>query len=524
MALLAGVAIVGATVLLGALFYRYHVVPSSLPSGFDAFSVDPNTDGLSEYLVVRSRVTVPSGGSYRIDADLVGAGDVVSSTRGSVALPRGDSIVSVAFRGSDVKAAGVSSLIANVAVSGRGFTAMNSHAIEAAPATYEATLDAVELAGQPVVEPEWVNGKIASLRVTVPVEVNRAAYYQTQVQVSGGLGIAPLGMRDPGYYNPQHLDVGRHAVTGQIRGEDVFASGLRGGVPIYIHIFSNPNGHYCTGHGSGSNFLPPQDGALLGLSAPFVTPERPLGALGFETTVTVDHDFDAFAPMPLPADFTGTTSSSLLDANGDGLAESLQVTAVVRVDRGGTYDLSGMLYASGGLPASQVEGTRSTVYQGGALVSTAWDRLVLQPGTRQVTIAFPGGEIRAAGLDGPYEAKLRLVPAQVIIDPVIVHVTLAYTVDQFAFSGSKEARITDLQVGEGEATLEATPRASLLVRVIHENGIVVHESAGFGGAVVGSSGTVSTNFALPVSGEYAVAAYLLLDGRAVDYIEIVITA
>src|SRR3990172_5353519 len=420
-ALLVGVSVLVSAILLGALFYRFHGIPNTLEDGFDAFAVNSNDDAMADYLVVRSVISVPAAGKYRVDADLLSGETGVSSTRGNVDLPKGRTVLTVAFRG-----------------------------------------------GSP----------------------------------------------------PQFLSPGRHTITASLEGQDLYAAGLRGGFPILVNIFTTPNGHYCPGPYQAITNAPPEDGARLGLVRPYVMPEQPIRQLGFEQTVTVAYDFDDFTPMELPADFLGGVTSSGYDADGDGAFDGLQVTADVVVRRQGAFDLSGAPYARGGGDVNMVQGTRSTTYVGGAVVSTTWERLLLNPGNTRVTLTFPGAEIMAAGISGPYEAKLRLVPATIVYDPVIVHVTTDYAVDAFEASGAKAVRVSSLALEDGLATVALSGSASLLLRVIHENGIVTYESAGGGGGWVTAPSSIRVTFG--VRGEYTVAAYILQNGQPVDYREIVV--
>src|SRR3990172_9472510 len=414
-ALLVGVSVLVSAILLGALFYRFHGIPNTLEDGFDAFAVNSNDDAMADYLVVRSVISVPAAGKYRVDADLLSGETGVSSTRGNVDLPKGRTVLTVAFRGGDVRQAPSSSLLANIAVSGADFTAMNSHRIRADTTQYDGPRGAVDLDGEITVLPRDPNrdGKIDDLQVSVPVRVNIGAHYQSRIGVQGGLEARPMGFRPGdlgGGYSPQFLSPGRHTITASLEGQDLYAAGLRGGFPIPVNIFPTPNGHYCPGPSQAIRNAPPEDGARLGLVRPYVMPEQPIRQLGFEQTVTVAYDFDDFTPMELPADFLGGVTSSGYDADGDGAFDGLQVTADVVVRRQGAFDLSGAPYARGGGDVNMVQGTRSTTYVGGAVVSTTWERLLLNPGNTRVTLTFPGAEIMAAGISGPYQAKLRLLP------------------------------------------------------------------------------------------------------------------
>ena len=525
-----GISVFAAAVLLGALVYKYHVLPNALPDGFDSLTGDLDRDGRADYLVVRSRIDIPVGGTFRVDADLMAAGDSIATTRGTISLAKGPTVVSVGFLGGPIKAAGDRDLVASILVrdaAGKLVTS-NSHALPTRPASlFEAPDGAVVFSSTPTVSPRdfSADGIYDELTVTIPVRITRAAYYQSQAEVVGGLAVLPgNGPRFHGdtYNDPRYLAEGSHTITKTLNGQDLFAAGLRGGFDVRVEVFTTPGGHYCYGDGVGESSLPPESGARLGLIAPYLMPERPI-SLSAEATVHVALDYDAFTPLALLADFTGIIDDAMADNDGNGLADALVVRAEVQVNQRGTFDLSGTLFARGTQDLNSVDGTRSTIYVGGTVVSTAWARLTLNPGTHTVSLGFSGAEIVAAGINGPFEAKLRLVPAEVIIDPVIVHVTATYTIDQFEAIGAKAARVTSLSadLAGGQVTVSVADGANLLVRIIHENGIVVFESGPAGGSWTAGATTFEVSVGTP--GEYAVAAYTLVDGQPEDYRETVLT-
>src|SRR3990172_3327390 len=191
-ALLVGVSVLVSAILLGALFYQFHGIPNTLEDGFDAFAVNSNDDAMADYLVVRSVISVPAAGKYRVDADLLSGETGVSSTRGNVDLPKGRTVLTVLPR-----------------------------------------------------DPNR-DGKIDDLQVSVPVRVNIGAHYQSRIGVQGGLEARPMGFRPGdfgGGYSPQFLSPGRHTITASLEGQDLYAAGLRGGFPILVNIFTTPNGH-----------------------------------------------------------------------------------------------------------------------------------------------------------------------------------------------------------------------------------------------------------------------------------------
>jgi len=96
--LMIALAIFGSAVLVGAVLYRYQVLPNSLPNGYATLTVDPDDNGLANYLVVKSKVNVPTTGAYALNAELASSDRVVSATTGTVDLSRGSSLLSVGLK------------------------------------------------------------------------------------------------------------------------------------------------------------------------------------------------------------------------------------------------------------------------------------------------------------------------------------------------------------------------------------------------------------------------------------------
>src|SRR5439155_2724067 len=107
--------------------------------------------------------------------------------------------------------------------------------------------------------------------------------------------------------------------------------------------------------------------------------------------------------------------------------------------------------------------TRSTP-GGASIAATAWTRISFNDwyqtnGPQTVHLEFSGAEILAPGVPGPYDAKLRIVPANVIIDPVVAHTTATYDLAAFDATGAKAARLPAVTIvnpasGSYEVSLE----------------------------------------------------------------------
>ena len=100
--------------------------------------------------------------------------------------------------------------------------------------------------------------------------------------------------------------------------------------------------------------------------------------------------------MPVrPAYFTGGHSDAAIDLDGDGLADFLALQADVKVNIAGNYSLNGVLTAG---PSS--DAIRMIAYSYRTVGLTTSDTMV--------SLRFRGDQIRAAGVDGPWNFSLTL--------------------------------------------------------------------------------------------------------------------
>jgi hypothetical protein len=317
--------------------------------------------------------------------------------------------------------------------------------------------------------------------------------------------------------------------------DQMYLSGVNGPMEVRIQISSGNqqvDSHPCCGTPDASfsetpAFAPPPDGYVFGLRAPYVLPPTPTGVQASTTLTEVVHWYDFKGPW-MPIEFTGSVRDFGTDLDGNGKFDSLTLEAGVNLHALGSYDLSGTLYAAGSVPSGQVL-TRSTP-SSSSIVATAWTRISFNDwyqtnSPQTVRLDFSGAELLAAGVPGPYEAKLRIVPANVIIDPVVAHTTATYDLAAFDATGPKAARLPAVTIGNPasgsyEVSLDASglPAGySVMVRIIHANGIVASEGTFQNGGVPRVS--LSTDGAR--AGDFAVAVYLVgPSGQGVDYIEL----
>jgi hypothetical protein len=321
--------------------------------------------------------------------------------------------------------------------------------------------------------------------------------------------------------------------------DQMYLSGANGPMEFNVQITSGNEkvtSHPCCGTPSTSftedpAFAPPPDGSVFGLRAPYVIAPTPIGVQAETHFTEVVHWYDFQAPW-MPISFTGTVRDHGTDLNGNGKFDSLTVEADVNVRTLGSYDLSGTLYAAGSAPSEQVL-MRSTP-AGSSVVTTAWTRITFNDWSQTnspqtVRLHFSGAEILKAGVPGPYDVKLRIVPANVIIDPVVAHATATYTLDQFEATGAKAARLPAITIASPElGTYSVSVDASgvpsgytVMVRIIHANGVVAADGTFANGAH--PSVFLRTDSAR--AGDFAVAVYLMSpSGSGVDYIELPLAA
>lgn len=144
-----------------------------------------------------------------------------------------------------------------------------------------------------------------------------------------------------------------------------------------------------------------------------LTLEDQIGELGS----TASYDHRAFDHFPILFDRASFVDSGV-DANSDGIFESLQVDFSVNVEVAGTYALNARLLAPDGTEVAEAQSTPS-----------------LATGANALALRFDAESIAAAGLDGPYTvADLSLYPlanADQLGYLVTAHTTAAYTAAQF---------------------------------------------------------------------------------------------
>ncbi|HKZ89746.1 MAG TPA: hypothetical protein VJ300_05760 [Thermoplasmata archaeon] len=197
--------------------------------------------------------------------------------------------------------------------------------------------------------------------------------------------------------------------------------------------------------------------------------------------------------------YTGVFEESTVDYDGDLLADLLVVRAEVDVLQSAGFDFQGTL--------SSEDGSQSI----GSFFAQAW----LAEGLGWTEWTFPGPDIRASGLDGPYIARLSITPSAGGIDPVTTYRTKAYLHTEFEEAGSNRSAywIAGVRAGALNGTtlrieVDVQRGNDLLTYVIYDTlTVAVIDSAG---AVVYR---VVERVELPSGGSIQSFAYLVGLGR-----------
>ena len=560
--ILFGLCVIASGAIAGAAVYRYVFWGNQLPGGFAMNAVDLDGSGAPEYLIAKAAVDLPESGDYTAVAVLTvpstGAG--VATTTGRVEMDRGVNIFGTGFWAPDVRNAQVSGPY-EVRLT---FIREQSDSIFERPAapdmvgrvyqwtfttpaydwrSFQEQPSALTIAG-PATSTKLDydgDGIIDGLSINVPVSVRESGVYVLRADSSA---LFLTGVTDrfftgsrTDFSGPQFIQMSPGPQTFQIpvSSEQVYLSGIDGPMDVHITISRGTETvvtHPCCGTQDPSfsedpAFAPPPDGSVFGLRAPYVLPPKPLGVHAETHFSEVVHWYDFKAPW-MPIEFTGNVRDWGADIDGNGAFDYLSVQADVNVRSLGSYDLSGTLYAAGSEPSNQIL-MRSTPDRA-SVVTTAWARVSFNDwsqmsSTQSVRLDFAGAEIIASGMNGPYDVKLRIVPANVIIDPVIAHTTATYDLAQFEASGAKAARLPAIVVspmGFGAFDVRVSSSATgsgytIMLRIIHANGVVSVDASLRGG----QDATVSFRTDVARAGDFAVAAYLVgPSSDGVDYIEI----
>ena len=552
--ILFGLCLIAASAIAGAAAYRYLFWGDQLPGGFAVSAVDVDGEGSPEYLAAKTLVDLPESGDYTVVGVLANpaTGAAITTTSGRVEMDRGTDVFGIGFWAPEIRKAQVSGPYsvrltfireqsdspferpASADMVGRVY--QWSHETPAYDwRTFQDQPSAVTISGPVTSEKRDFDGDglADAYTLSLPISVQKAGVYVLRAE-SKGLSLPGVTDRfvptpRPDLTGPrfEQLSPGAQTFTVDVSSDQMYLSGANGPMDFSMRISSGTETivtHPCCGTQNPSfsenpAFAPPPDGSVLGLRAPYLIAPTPVGVQAEATLTDVVHWYEFKAPW-MPIGFTGAVRDHGTDTDGNGKFDYLTVEADVNVHAIGSYDLSGTLYAAGSEPSEQVL-MRSTP-AGSHVVTTAWTRVTFNDWSQidnpqTVHLDFSGAELRNAGVNGPYDVKLRIVPANVIIDPVLAHATAAYDLAQFDSTGAKVARIPAVTIASTEAgvyqvsvdTSLVPSDYTVMVRIIHANGVVASE------------GFVPFRTDAARAIDFAVAVYLMGPaGQGVDYIEL----
>ena len=564
--ILFGLCVIAASAIAGAAVYRYAFWGDQLPGGFAISAVDLDGQGSPEYLVAKVLVDLPESGDYTAVGILAepSTGRAIATTTGRVEMDRGTDIFGIGFWGPQIRKSEVSGpytlrltlireqsdspfertaapdMIGRVYQWSHTTPAYDWRTFQDQPA--DLTISGAVTSAMPDYD---ADGLADEYVLRVPVSVHKEGFYVLRAE-SAGLSLPGVTDRffpipDRDLSGPQFVAMtqGTRQVEVTVPSDQMYLSGTNGPMEFQITISSGnqqTTTHPCCGTPDQSfsedpAFAPPPDGSVFGLRAPYVLPPTPVGVQAETRLSEVVHWYDFDAPW-MPIEFTGSVRDYGSDVDQNGKFESLMIEAQVNVRALGSYDLSGTLYSAGPEPDEHIL-MRSTP-AASSVVTTAWTRVSFnewdrtqQPQT--VSLPFSGAELLNAGVPGPYAAKIRIVPANVVIDPVVAHTTATYDLAMFEAAGAKVARlpsvsITSPETGLYQVSVDASGLGSehiVMVRIIHANGIVASEST----FTPGGQGFVTFRTDAAHAGDFAVAVYLMSPSSVgEDYIELPLSA
>ncbi len=470
LAILLTIAVASSGTVLGI-----HAILSGSAEGGSDYGLDTNGNGKFEWLVVNADVNVPSAGTWWINAMLSSSTPPASGPCGSWIQPlpmmglatvtpvpsatswpiawayesyffeSGAQVVRVAFNGTEISRAGVDgpytvdltmSLGGGPIVYGGVASSLpGSMPIRATDNTVTWTYTTKAYASSDFdapLRPAFFTGAHSDLGVNVDsdglfdyleiradVHANVAGTYTLNGVLYANLGNGDMPSLSLGYaYRDVALAAGDTAVALRFRGDTIQAAGVDGPYAFSLTLYGPSPPPYM---GNGTVPPVPGDPAVLPpiSSGPSLMPisyfpETLCGTTGPYSA----SDFDAQSELVV---YTGVFDEVTQDWDQDGLYDLLTIRAQVDVFVSAVFDLQGVLRSPDG--ATIVASINVTVW--------------LPQGVGWADFTFPGYEIRASGIDGPYHASLSLTPGVRGLDPTTTYTTAAYLASQFDPDGYK---------------------------------------------------------------------------------------
>ena len=439
-----GLLVTMALVAGGTAWGVHAALTSTVDAGSD-YGLDTNGNGAFDWLVVEAQVSLPQAGTWDVSAELAGSGPgptgscgyggpspmvlvgapvTLGPTRYPIAyayeryfFPVGAQTVRMAFVGTDIVRSGIDGPYhVNARLSLGGFPYMSMRPIYdgGTPTVYwNYTTKAYSVSQfEPPVRPAYftggtsdsavdfnANGLADFLEIRADVHVNLAGRYTLNGYLSSGDRTDAVRFIASSY-RTLNLTAADTSVVLRFRGDQIHQAAVDGPWNFTLTLwYGFP---YAIASGAPSPIArmePPQR---------IYYPETVCG----KTSAHRAADFDATVDL---VRYTGMFQERTPDWNGDGLYDSLVIRAEVDVIVAASFDLSGILAAASGSPA----------------IAKAFGQVWLSEGVQWVEFTFPGPQIRAGGIDGPYKATLSITPAVGRIDPTTTYLTKAYRATEF---------------------------------------------------------------------------------------------
>jgi hypothetical protein len=439
-----GLLVTMAVVAGGAVWGVHAALTTTVDAGND-YGLDTNGNGAFDWLVVEAHVSLPQAGTWDVSAELTGSGPgptgscgyggpspmVLKGTPVSSGpslypiayayeryfFPAGAQTVRMAFVGTDIARGGIDGpyhVQARLSLGGFPYISMRPISDGGTPIVYwnyttkaysasqfEAPMRPAYFTGGASDSAVDLNGDGLAdfLEIRADVHVTLAGRYNMNGYLSSDNRTDAVRFIASSYRN-LNLTATDTSVVLQFRGDLIRQAAVDGpwnfsltlwyGFP-YVRVNPAPLPIGTT--------EPPQ---------PIYYPETLCG----RTSARRAADFDATIEL---VRYTGVFQERTPDWNGDGLYDSLVIRAEVDVIAAASFDLSGVLAAASGSP----------------VIARTFAQVWLPEGVQWVEFSFPGAQIRAGGIDGPYKATLSITPGVGRIDPTTTYLTKAYRATQF---------------------------------------------------------------------------------------------
>lgn len=456
----------------GAAWGVHALLDSPAGSGTD-YGLDTNGNGKFEWLVVEAEIAIPEAGTWDLYADLsssspppggsCGYGGVrppvpilsdgtlspieyaypVTYTYERYFFPEGTQTVRMAFPGTDIARAGVDGpypvharlslggiiyYLRPIADTSGGFIEWNYTTEAYLASDFEPPVRSAFFTGGHADGAVDVDGDGLAdfLELTADVHVNIAGRYNLNGALMKGTGTDVVQF--VGYaYRDFDLSTSDTSVVLRFRGDQIRQSNVDGPWDFSLVLYGPIDivyGNVTPGPMPADGILPPQ---------PVYYPETLCGT----TSAYRAADFDDTVEI---LRFTGRFGEVTPDWNGDGTYDSLVIRAEVEVFISAGFDLLGVLR-----PAT-----------GSTEVAHSYGQSWFREGSQWAEFSFPGPEISASAIDGPYEATLSITPAPWGFDPSTTYTTRVYKATDF------DRGYTNRTQGYWIGDLNATVRGSSL--------------------------------------------------------------